>query len=189
VQFDSPFTKNALSRFDLWWEPRGRGRFATLYDLGEVPMANNRASSSGGVLGFLMREGTALIFAAFVWFAIWGGYHPRMETTEQAFTHALVAGLIALGYLGLQALAVVTAPLARETRYLLDLVLSLVPLALIGYATMQAFTGQLTLTLFQKGVLCLGGTACMIDVTLHLVQHEAEQAGVRFRAHALRCAE
>jgi hypothetical protein len=129
-------------------------------------MANTKSSPSGGVLGFLMREGTALIFAAFVWFVIWGGYHPRMESAEQAFTHALVAGLIAIAYLGLQALAVVTAPLARETRYLLDLVLSLVPLALIGYATVQAFTGQLTLTLFQKGVLCLGGTACTIDVII-----------------------
>lgn len=127
---------------------------------------NHKSNSSGGVFGFLVREGTALIFAAFVWFVIWGGYHPRLESPEQGFTHTLVAGLVALGYLGLQALAVVTAPLARETRYLLDLVLSLVPLALIGYATVQAFTGQMTLTLFQKGVLCLGGTACTIDVII-----------------------
>jgi hypothetical protein len=129
-------------------------------------MTANKSNSSAGVLGFLMREGTALVFAAFVWFAIWGGYQPRLDTPDQAFTQALIAGLIALGYLGLQALAVVTAPLARETRYLLDLMLSLIPLALIGYATVQASTSQMTLTLFQKGVLCLGGTACTIDVII-----------------------
>jgi hypothetical protein len=130
-------------------------------------MPANNASQSFSFFGFLVREGTALIFAGLIWYAIWGGYQPRFDTSDHAFKEALVLGLFALGYLGLQALAVVSAPLARETRYLLDLLLSLVPLALIGYATAQALSGQMPLSLYQWGVLWLGGTACVIDVVLY----------------------
>ncbi|MFN3746773.1 MAG: hypothetical protein ACK4TL_18890 [Hyphomicrobiaceae bacterium] len=129
-------------------------------------MPAKHSGSSFSFLGFLVREGTALIFAGLIWFAIWGGYRPHLETPEQAFLEALFIGLLALGYLGLQALAVVSAPLARETRYLLDLLLSLVPLALIGYATAQALSGQMSISLYQKGVLWLGGAACAVDVVL-----------------------
>jgi hypothetical protein len=79
---------------------------------------------------------------------------------------ALGIGTVALVYLGLQAIAVVSAPLARETRYLMDLLLSLLPLALIGYAAAQWATGQMSPTMFQKGVLLMGGIACIIDVVV-----------------------
>lgn len=129
-------------------------------------MSNNQAATSSSVLGFLVREGTSVVFAGLIWYAIWGGYHPQLDTPQLAFKQALGIGSISLVYLGLQAVAVVSAPLARETRYLMDLLLSLLPLALIGYAVAQWATGQMVPTLFQKGVLLMGGIACIIDVVV-----------------------
>lgn len=129
-------------------------------------MTNNSGVQSWGVLGFFVREGTSVIFAFLVWYVIWGGYAPSFETPELAFRHAVIAGMVTLIYIGLQALAVVSAPLARETRYLLDLLLSLVPLAIVGYAVVQSLTGYLPLTEYQKAVLWLAGTACVIDVVI-----------------------
>lgn len=129
-------------------------------------MKNNSSVQSGGILGFLVREGTALIFAFLIWYVIWGGYSPTSDTPEQAFRHAIIVGMITLIYIGLQAFAVVSAPLARETRYLLDLLVSLVPLALVGYAMAQSFSGYLPLGDYQKAVLWLAGTACVIDVVI-----------------------
>jgi len=127
-------------------------------------MSNQNSTGTYSVFGFFIREGTALLFASLIWYAIWGGYQPNLDVPESAFREALSLGLIAIVYLGLQALAVVSAPLARETCYLMDLLLSLVPLALVGYAVAQSVSGQLALTQFQTGVLWLGGLACVIDV-------------------------
>ena len=129
-------------------------------------MADAHGARTYRVIGFLVREGTAVIFAALIWYAIWGGYEPALDTAEQAFHQAVIAGMIALLYVAFQALAVVTAPLARETRYLLDLLLSLIPLAVAGYAVVQNLTGQLPLTPYQQAVLWLGGTAAVIDVVI-----------------------
>lgn len=129
-------------------------------------MSNNQAATGSGVFGFLIREGTSVLFAGLIWYANWGGYHPPFDAPEQAFKQALGIGSIAVVDLGLQAFAVVSAPLARETRYLMDLLLSLLPLALIGYAVAQWSTGQLNPTLFQKGVLLMGRIACIVDVAV-----------------------
>jgi heme A synthase len=129
-------------------------------------LTNDSGVQSRGVLGFFVREGTSVIFAFLVWYAIWGGYAPSFGTPELAFRHAVIAGMVTLIYIGLQALAVVSAPLARETRYLLDLLLSLVPLAIVGYAVVQNLSGYLPLTEYQKAVLWLAGTACVIDVVI-----------------------
>jgi hypothetical protein len=129
-------------------------------------MVSSSAGRSSSVLGLLFREGSALIFAALVWFAIWGGYAPPVNTPEQAFQVALIIGLIALAYVGMQAVVVVSAPLGRTTRYLLDLILSLVPLAVVGYAAGLSISGYQPISLYQKGVLWFGGAATLIDVVL-----------------------
>lgn len=130
-------------------------------------MKSATSNGIGGIVGFLLREGTAVIFALMIWYVIWGGYNPTLDTPERAFNYAMMFGLICIAYLGFQATAVVTAPLAKETRYLMDLMLSLLPLALIGYAAAQSISGQLTLTQFQRGVLVLGGLAALIDVIIY----------------------
>ena len=129
-------------------------------------MVSSSEERSSGVLRLIFHEGSALIFAALLWFAIWGGYAPDMSTPERAFQAALIVGLIALAYVGMQAAAVVSAPLGRTTRYLLDLMLSLVPLAVVGYATALNLSGYQPISLYQKGVLWFGGVASLIDVVL-----------------------
>ena len=129
-------------------------------------MVNSSAGRSSGVFGFFFREGSALIFAALIGFAIWGGYAPSASTPEQAFQVALIIGLISLAYVGIQAVVVVTAPIGRTGRYLLDLILSLVPLAVVGYAAALSTSGYQPLDLYQKVVLWFGGAASVIDVVL-----------------------
>jgi hypothetical protein len=129
-------------------------------------MASLSADRSSVMLGLLFREGSALIFTALIWYAIWGGYAPDLSTPERAFQAALLIGLIALAYVGMQAIAVVSAPLGGTTRYLLDLILSLVPLAVVGYAAALDVSGYQPVGLYQRGVLWFGGAATLIDVVL-----------------------
>lgn len=39
-------------------------------------MSNNHAAADSGVLDFLIRERTSVVFAGLVWYSIWGGYRP-----------------------------------------------------------------------------------------------------------------
>jgi hypothetical protein len=119
-----------------------------------------------GFFGFLFREGSSLIFSALIWYAIWGGYTPNVDTPERSFYVALTCGLIALAYVGLQAAAAVTTPLGRTTRHLLDLIFSLVPLAVVGYAIAVNAAGYHPINFYQRGVLWFGSVACLIDVVL-----------------------
>jgi hypothetical protein len=129
-------------------------------------MVSPSAGRSSGFLRSLFREGSALIFAALVWYAIWGGYAPTANTPEQGFHVALTIGFIALTYVGLQAVSAVTAPLGRATSHLLDLLFSLVPLAVVGYAIALNASGYQPINFYQRGVLWFGGVACFIDVVL-----------------------
>jgi hypothetical protein len=129
-------------------------------------MANPSTSRSSGALGLLFREGSALIFAGLIWYALWGGFAPDVSTPERAFQVALVLGLVALVYVGIQAAVVLTAPLGSTARYLLDMMFSLVPLAVVGYAAALNMSGQEPISLYQNAVLWFGGAATLIDVVL-----------------------
>lgn len=120
-----------------------------------------------GTFALLVREGSSLIFAALIWYVFWGGYTPVIDTPEQAFNTAVIAGLIAVIYLAIQALAVVMQQVGQETRYLIDTLLSLVPLALIGYAATQHINGAAELPYHLVGVLWLFGVAAAADVVIN----------------------
>jgi len=120
-----------------------------------------------GTFAFFVREGSSLIFAALIWYVFWGGYTPVIDTPEQAFNTAVLAGLIAVIYLAIQALSVVMQQVGQETRYLIDTLLSLVPLALIGYAATQHINGAVELPYHLVGVLWLFGVAAAADVVIN----------------------
>jgi hypothetical protein len=129
-------------------------------------MVSPSAGSSSSFLGLLFREGSALIFAALIWYAIWGGFAPTLDTPEQGFRAALIIGLIGLVYVGLQAAGAVNAPVGRTARHLMDMVFSLAPLAVVGYAIALHAAGYQPLSFYQRGVLWIGAVACLIDVVL-----------------------
>ncbi|MDO8837847.1 MAG: hypothetical protein Q7V31_02885 [Parvibaculum sp.] len=120
-----------------------------------------------GTIALIVRESSSLIFAALIWFVFWGGYAPALDTPEQTFNLAVLAGLIAIGYYSLQALAVVNQPVGQETRFLVDIMLSLVPLALVGYAAVQHFNGASELPYHLAGILWLFGTVAVADVVIN----------------------
>ena len=127
-------------------------------------MTNHSKSENSGLVGFLFREGSALSFAALIWYAVWGGYAPNLGTPERAFRVALIIGLIALTYVALQALTVMNIPRGKGTRYMVDLFLSLIPLAVVALAIALNISGNLPLTFYQRGVIWIGGLASIIDV-------------------------
>jgi hypothetical protein len=129
-------------------------------------MVGASVERSSSFFGLLWREGSALLLAALIWYAIWGGYAPNVDTPEQSFQVALTIGLIALFYVGLQAAAAITSPFGRTARHLLDLLFSLVPLAIVGYAVALNAAGYQPISFYQRGVLWFGGLACLIDVVL-----------------------
>jgi len=120
-----------------------------------------------GTFALIVREGSSLIFAALIWFVFWGGYAPALETPEQTFNLAVLAGMIAIGYLSLQALAVVNQPVGQETRFLVDIMLSLVPLALVAYAAVQHVNGASELPYHLVGILWLFGAVAVSDVVIN----------------------
>ena len=120
-----------------------------------------------GMFTFILREGSSLIFAALIWYLFWGGYVPTLDTPEQAYNLAVMAGLIAVIYLAIQALTVVMQPVGQETRYLFDTLLSLVSLAMIGYAATQHINGTTELPYHLVGVLWLFGLAAAADVFIN----------------------
>ena len=129
-------------------------------------MSHSSKHTNSSWLGLLFREGTALGFAGLIWYIVWGGYEPNLVTSEEAFRSALFMGLVAIAYLGIQALAVVMSPVGRVSRYLLDLLVSVVPLFIVGFAAFLNISGELPLTFYQKGALWFSGAASFIDVLI-----------------------
>ncbi len=127
---------------------------------------SHSSTHNSSLLGLLFREGTALGLAGLIGYIVWGGYEPNFATPEEAFGSALFMGLIAMAYVGIQALAVVISPVQRVSRYLLDLLVSLVPLFIVGFAASLNISGELPLAFHQKGALWFGGAASFIDVVI-----------------------
>jgi hypothetical protein len=55
-------------------------------------------------------------------------------------------------------------PRGKGTRYMVDLFLSLIPLAVVALAIALNISGNLPLTFYQRGVIWIGGLASIIDV-------------------------
>ena len=99
-----------------------------------------------------------------VWF--WHPTHPQPATPEAAAWHIFIVALAAIIYLAIQATATLAMPVGSERRILTDLLFSMLPLLVFGYALIDWGRGNLEMTIFQWMTLCLWGLAAGIDVVI-----------------------
>lgn len=119
-----------------------------------------------GMMHFLAREGSAILLAIALLIVFWSGYQPAIETSESAMWHVFAVGAVLMAYILLQAIAAVTQQLRKETGLLVDVLVSLLPLLVVGYTVIEWFRQGLTPSTFQLIVALLSTAAALIDVVI-----------------------
>ena len=106
-----------------------------------------------GTLGFLTKHGAPIVFAGLLWWVLWWGHTPNVQTVEDAMRHVSWVGVIALFYVGLQARSVLAQPRGGVMHSLIEILVSLLPLFVVGYALVDWLRGGNPLSVFQVIVM------------------------------------
>jgi len=123
-------------------------------------MANTLARNFHYIVSILAGVGLGYM----VWF--WHPTHPQPATPEAAAWHIFIVAFAVMIYLAIQATATLAMPVGSERRILTDLLFSMLPLLVFGYALIDWGRGSLEMTIFQWMTLCLWGLAAGIDVVI-----------------------
>jgi hypothetical protein len=107
-----------------------------------------------------------LVLAGLLWWALWRGHTPNVETVEAAMRHVSWVGVIALLYVALQARAVLIQPRGGVIHSLIEILVSLLPLFVAGYAAIDWLRGNNPLSVFQVIVMVQAVLATLIDVVI-----------------------
>jgi hypothetical protein len=85
------------------------------------------------LVDIVTREGSSLIFSAALLYMLWIMPPLTLDTPEKAMWYVFGIAVVCLFYVLLQAISAVQLPLGRETGPLTDLLVSLLPLFVLGY--------------------------------------------------------
>ncbi len=118
------------------------------------------------VLGFAANHGAPIVFAGLLWWVLWWGHAPNVQTVDEAMRHVSWVGIIALLYVALQARAVLAQPRGGVVHSLIEILVSLLPLFVIGYAFVDWLRGGNPLSVFQVIIMVQGTLATLIDVVV-----------------------
>lgn len=118
------------------------------------------------LLRFLQRHGAPLVFAGLLWWVLWWGHVPNVETVDAAMRHVSSVGVIALIYVALQARAVIVQPRSAVLHSLIEILVSLLPLFVVGYAAIDWLRGANPLSVFQVIVMVQASLATLIDIVI-----------------------
>ncbi len=118
------------------------------------------------VLAFLASHGAPIFFALLLGYVLWWGHTPRVQTVEDAMRHVSWVGVIALVYVALQARAVLAQPRSGVVHSLIEIIVSLLPLFVVGYAAIDWLRGSNELNVFQVIVMVQASLATLIDVVI-----------------------
>ena len=118
------------------------------------------------LLPFLASHGAPIVFSLLLLYVLWWGHTPQVQTTDDAMQHVSWVGIIALVYVGLQARAVLAQPRAGVIHALVEILVSLLPLFVIGYAALDWLRGNKELNVFQVIVMAQASLASLIDVVI-----------------------
>lgn len=130
-------------------------------DIGET-----RSSALGrGTLRFVSRHGAPIVFAFLLWWVLWWGHSPVLDTVEAAMWHVSWVGTIAL-YVALQARAVLTQPRHGVLHSMIELIVSLLPLFVVAFAGFEWMRGSIALSVFQVIAMVQATIATLIDVVI-----------------------
>ena len=118
------------------------------------------------LLRFFARHGTPLVFTGVLVWVLWWGHVPNVTTVDEAMVHVSWVGVFALIYVGLQARAVLAQPRSGVMHSVLEIVVSLLPLFVVGYAMVDWLRGENPLNVFQVIVMVQAALASLIDVVI-----------------------
>lgn len=118
------------------------------------------------VLRFIANHGAPLVFAVLLWWMLWWGHAPTVETVDAAMRHVSWVGIIALIYVALQARAVLAQPRRSVVHSVIEILVSLLPLFVVGYAAVDWVRGNNALSVFQVIVMVQATLATLIDVVI-----------------------
>lgn len=112
----------------------------------------------------IIREGSALAFSAALFYLLWLDGAPEPVTINEAMWYICGIGFACLLYVLLQAISAVRLPMGRETGPLRDLLVSLIPLFILGYTIIDWFRRGAEPSNFQIILVILTSFATLIDV-------------------------
>ncbi len=118
------------------------------------------------VLTFIANHGAPLVFAGLLWWMLWWGHTPNVQTVDDAMRHVSWVGIIALIYVALQARAVLAQPRRSVMHSVIEILVSLLPLFVVGYAVIDWVRGNNPLSVFQVIVMVQATLATLIDVVI-----------------------
>ena len=119
-----------------------------------------------GKYGFLLNHGAPIVFTGLLWYVLWWGHSPELQTVDAAMWHVSWVGIIALIYVGLQARAVLAQPRGGVTHAMIEILVSLLPLFVVVYAFVDWMRGANSLSVFQVIVMVQATLAILIDVVI-----------------------
>lgn len=123
-------------------------------------------SLGGPVLTFLANHGAPIVFAGLLWWMLWWGHTPNVATVDEAMRHVSWVGIVALIYVALQARAVLVQPRRSVMHSVIEILVSLLPLFVVGYAAVDWVRGNNPLSVFQVIVMVQATLATLIDVII-----------------------
>jgi hypothetical protein len=89
------------------------------------------------VLTFIVGHGPPLVFTGLLWWVLWWGHAPNVQTVDAAMRHVSWVGIIALIYVALQARAVLAQPRRSVMRSVIEILVPLLPLFVVSYASLR----------------------------------------------------
>ena len=119
-----------------------------------------------GASHFTLNHGAPIVFAALLWYVLWWGHSPELQTVDAAMWHVSWVGIIALLYVALQARAVLAQPRSGVMHAMIEILISLLPLFVVVYSFIDWMRGATTLSVFQVIVMVQATLATLIDVII-----------------------
>lgn len=112
----------------------------------------------------LASHGAPVLAAVGLWWALWGTHTPQVVTTDDAMRHVAWIGIVSLLYLAWQARAVLLQANTGVGHSLIEILVSLLPLFVVGYALIDWTRGANPLSVFQVIAMAQATLAILIDV-------------------------
>ena len=119
-----------------------------------------------GTVTFLLNHGAPIVFGGLLWYVLWWGHSPELQTVDAAMWHVSWVGVTALLYVALQARAVLAQPRTGVMHAMIEIVTSLLPLFVVLYAFIDWMRGVNSLSVFQVIVMVQAMMATLIDVVI-----------------------
>jgi hypothetical protein len=117
-------------------------------------------------LSFLLNHGAPIVFTGLLWYVLWWGHSPELQTVEGVMWHVSWVGVIALLYVALQARAVLAQPRSGVMHSMIEILVSLLPLFVVVYAFIDWMRGANALSVFQVIVMVQAAMATLIDIVI-----------------------